>query len=172
MLNKEQKAKVITDLKDRLSNAQSVVLVDYKGISVADDTILRRKLRESNVEYAVVKNTLMDIAMKELGYDTMSEYLSGPTAMAISDDPVAPAKTLYEYSKTNEHIKFISAIVQGKIIGVDDIENLAQLPPREELIAKALGSMKSPITNLVYVLNGTISSLVYALNAVKEKKSA
>ncbi|SHF82651.1 LSU ribosomal protein L10P [Caldanaerobius fijiensis DSM 17918] len=173
MLNKAEKAQIVQELKEKLSTAQAAILVDYKGINVEEDTKLRRELRQSGVEYKVVKNTLLSIAAKELGYEGLLPYLEGPTALALGvKDPVAPAKVLYNYAKDHENFKFKVGILQGNIIGVDEIINLAKLPPKEELIAKVLGSMNAPIANFVGVLSATLRNFVYVLNAIKEKKAA
>ncbi|WP_026486981.1 50S ribosomal protein L10 [Caldanaerobius polysaccharolyticus] len=173
MLSREEKARMVEELKERLSSAQAAILVDYKGINVEDDTKLRRELRQAGVEYKVVKNTLLSRAAKEAGYDALLQYLEGPTAVAWGiEDPVAPARVLYNYAKDHENFKFKVGILQGTIIGVDDIVNLAKLPSKQELIAKALGSMNAPITNFVGVLSATLRNFVYVLNAIKEKKSA
>lgn len=170
---REKKEQIVAEFKDKLSKAQTVILSNYSGLTVEDDTNLRRKFREANSEYKVYKNTLMSIAAKELGYDELTKYLEGPTSVAFGyDDPVAPAKVLVDFIKDHKGVEIKAGIVNGKIVTIDDIKALAELPSREELIAKALGSMKAPITNLVFVLSGTLRSLVYALNAVKEKKQA
>jgi large subunit ribosomal protein L10 len=116
----------------------------------------------------------MTIAAKELGYgDDLIKYFEGPTSVAFGyDDPVAPAKVLVEFMKDHKGIELKAGLVNGKLVTVEEIKALAKLPSREELVAKALGSMKAPITNLVFVLSGTLRSLLYALNAVKEKKQA
>ncbi|WP_096231726.1 50S ribosomal protein L10 [Thermoanaerobacterium sp. RBIITD] len=170
---KEAKQKVVNEFKDKLSKAQSVIFTSYSGLTVEDDTALRRKFKEANSEYKVYKNTLMWRAAKELGYDDLKQYLEGPTSVSFGyEDPVTPAKILVEFLKNKEGLELKAGIVDGKLIGPDEIKALSELPSKEELIAKALGSMKAPINNLVYVLSGTLRSLVIALNAVKEKKQA
>lgn len=171
---KEKKQQIVAEFKDKLSRAQTVIFSNFSGLTVEDDTILRRKFREANSEYKVYKNTLMTIAAKELGYgDDLIKYFEGPTSVAFGyDDPVAPAKVLVEFMKDHKGIELKAGLVNGKLVTVEEIKALAKLPSREELVAKALGSMKAPITNLVFVLSGTLRSLLYALNAVKEKKQA
>lgn len=171
---KEKKQQIVSEFKDKLSQAQTVIFSNFSGLTVEDDTVLRRKFREANSEYKVYKNTLMAIAARELGYgDDLIKYFEGPTSVALGyDDPVAPAKVLVEFMKDHKGIELKAGIVNGKLVTVEEIKALAALPSREELVAKALGSMKAPITNLVFVLSGTLRSLVYALNAVKEKKQA
>lgn len=170
---KEQKSQVVQELKDRFSNSSSAILVDYKGLNVQEVTELRRNFREAEVDYKVYKNTLTEIAAKELDLGDLVPFLEGPTAIAFSEhDPVAPAKILTAAIKKYKKIEFKVGVVEGKIIDVDGIKELADLPSREELIAKMLGSMNAPITNLVGVLSGTTRALVYALSAIKDQKEA
>ena len=135
--------------------------------------MFKSKFREAQVDYKVYKNTLTEIAAKELGLEGIIPFLEGPTAIAFSEhDPVAPAKILTDAIKKYKKIEFKAGVVEGKIVDVDGIKALAELPSREELIAKMLGSMNAPITNLVGVLSGPARALVYALNAIKEQKDA
>ena len=173
MTVKEQKAQVVQELKDKFSNSSSAVLVNYKGLNVQEVTELRNNFRQANVDYKVYKNTLTEIAAKEAGLEELIPFLEGPTAIAFGiDDPVAPAKILTDAIKKYKKIEFKAGVVDGKVIDVDEVKALAELPSREELIAKMLGSMNAPITNLVGVLSGTTRALVYALNAIKEQKEA
>lgn len=170
---REEKVKVVEELKTKFNDSSSVVLVDYKGLNVQEATELRETFREAGVDYKVYKNTLAEIAVKELGYDDLIEYLVGPTAIAFSeDDPVAPAKILTEAIRKYRKMALKGGIVDGKIIDIEGVRELAELPSREELIAKMLGSMNAPISNFVGVLNGTMRALVYALNGIKEQKEA
>ena len=171
----KQKQQMVAELTEKLKNATSGVIVDYKGINVAQDTDLRRRFREANVEYAVIKNTLLRFAVKEADLEGLSEVLEGTTALAISnDDPLAPAKTFKNFLKDNAalEIDFKSGFVDGKVLSVDEIKDLADLPPKEVLVAKVLGGLNSPIAGLANVLNGNIRGLAVALNAVAEKKQA
>jgi large subunit ribosomal protein L10 len=172
--SREKKQQIVAEFKDKLSKAQTVIFTSFSGLAVEDETVLRRKFKEANSEYKVYKNTLMTIAARELGYgDDLIKYFEGPTSVAFGyEDPVAPAKILTEFMKDHKGLELKVGIVNGKIVSPQEIEALAKLPSREELLAKALGSMKAPITNLVFVLSGTLRSLVYALNAIKEKKQA
>jgi len=170
---RERKEQIVKEFKEKLEKAQTVILSNYKGLTVEDDTALRRKFKEANAEYKVYKNTLMTIAAKDLGYEELTNYLEGPTSVAFGyDDPVAPAKVLADFIKTHKGVEIKAGLVNGKFVTVEEIKALAELPSKEELIAKVLGSMNAPITNLVFVLSGTLRSLLYALNAVKEKKEA
>ncbi len=169
----KQKKQEVIELSEKMKKAQSFVLADYRGINVQDVTQLRNDLRKAEVEYTVVKNTLMRFAAKENGLEGLMTHLEGPTALAISyTDPVAPAKILTEYIKKHENFKLKAGYVEGRVINSDEVKSLAKIPPKEELIAKALGSLNSPITGLVNVLHANIRGLVIALNAVAEKQGA
>lgn len=170
----EQKKAVVSGLAQSLKNAQSGVLVDYKGINVADDTKLRQNLRAAGVEYKVVKNTLLTFAVKEIGFDTLAGVLSGTTALAYSDtDLVAPAKILCEYAKkSNGKFTVKAGFVEGKVISDKEVTALAELPSKEQLIARMLAGFNSPITGFANVLNGNLRGLAVVLNAIAEKKGA
>lgn len=173
MSAKEEKALIVKELKERFSNSSSAVLVDYRGLTVGEATELRKQFREAGVEYKVYKNTLTEIAVKELGLDEIVPHLAGPTAIAFGvDDPVAPAKILADTIRKLKKMELKVGVVDNKVIDVDGINALATLPSREELIAKMLGSMNAPISNLVGVLSGVMRAFVCALNAVKEQKEA
>jgi large subunit ribosomal protein L10 len=138
---------------------------------VEQDTELRNALRKAGVEYKVVKNTLTRFAAKENGLEGLDTYLNGPTAMASSADAVAPAKVLSEFAKKYDKLKIKVGVVEGKVIDVSGVKALAELPPREVLIARVLGGFNAPISGLVNVLNGNIRGLVVALNAIAEQKA-
>ncbi|MPM70111.1 50S ribosomal protein L10 [bioreactor metagenome] len=170
-----EKQALVEELKEKLSNTKGAVLTNYRGLNVAQDTKLRRKLREAGVEYRVIKNTMMRIAAKEVGLEGLEESLEGPTAIAISfTDPVAPAKVISEFVKENklQALEVKAGLVEGKVIDAQGVKALASLPPREVLIAKALGSMQAPIVGMVNVLQGSIRNLVYALDAVRQQKES
>ena len=167
----EEKRALVAELTEKMKNASAGVLVDYKGITVADDTKLRRELRAAGVEYAVIKNTMLRFAIDNLGYSELDEQLNGTTALAISpEDPVAAAKILTAYAKKNDKFKIKGGFVDGKPLNTAEVANLAELPPREVLIAKVLGGFNAPITGLVGVTNGLLRGLVAALAAIAEKK--
>ena len=168
------KIAVVNETKEKLQSAQGAVLVGFTGLSVADVTKLRRKFREGNVEYKVIKNTLTRIAANEVGYEGLSEFLEGPTALAYStEDAVAPAKILKEFIKETktEALTVKVGICDGQVIDAAGVEALANLPSREELLAKLVGSMQAPISGLVNVLQGNIRNMVYVLDAVRAKKA-
>lgn len=169
----EAKKAVVSQLTDKIANSKTVVLVDYRGLTVEQDTEFRTALRKANVNYEVVKNTLTRFAMNNNGYGEIDTYLNGPTAMAYSyEDVVAPAKIIAEFAKKFEHLEVKVGIVEGEIFYEKQIDALAKLPSREELIAKVLAGFNSPITGFVNVLNGNLRGLVVALNAIAEKKAA
>ncbi|NLJ41474.1 MAG: 50S ribosomal protein L10 [Clostridiales bacterium] len=173
MTIREQKAQVVQELKDKFEKSSSAVLIDYKGLNVQEATELRSTFRDAGVEYKVYKNTLTEIAAKELGLEEILPFLVGPTAIAFSEeDPVAPAKILNDAIKKLKKMELKVGVVDGKVIDVEGIKALADLPSKEELIAKMLGSMNAPISNLVGVLSGVPRALVCALNAIKDQKEA
>ena len=172
------KQAVVAQLKEQLESAKGVVLTSYKGLTVVQDTELRRELREAGVSYHVVKNTMLRIAAKEAGIEGIEEHLEGTTAFAFStEDAVAPAKVICGFIKKNkledaEVLTVKVGMVEGKVIGVDEVKALAALPSREELIAKLLGSMNAPISNTVNVLQGVIRNAVYVLDAIRSQKES
>jgi len=167
----EQKKQIVEEITDKLERAQSVVLVDYRGLNVEEVTQLRRNYKEAGVEYKVYKNTLMRFAFKEAGFEEFNEFLTGPNAIAFGfDDPVQAAKITHDFAKENKKLEIKAGIVDGKIIDIEEIKNLATLPSKEVLIAQALAGLNGPIAGFANVLQGTIRSLVYALNAIKEKQ--
>ena len=155
----EQKKQVVADLVEKLKSAQAGVLVDYRGLTVEEDTNLRRKLREAGVEYKVVKNTLTRFAANEIGLTGMDEQLNGPTALAISsEDPVAPAKVISEFAKSNECLKIKAGFLDGNVISLDEINTLAKTPSRDTLIAQIMGSLNAPVSNLVRTLQALVDN--------------
>ncbi len=150
----ENKKAVVAALTERLKNAQAGVIADYRGLTVAQDTELRNKLREAGVEYTIVKNTLTRFAANEVGLEGLDPILHGPTALATSsNDVVAPAKVLVDFAKNNEQLEIKAGFVDGKVISVDEVKVYASIPSKEVLIAKMLGSLQAPIGNLVRTLD-------------------
>ena len=169
-----EKVAKIAEVKELLTNAKCTILVDYCGLTVAQDTKLRRAMRQAGVKYSVVKNTFVRIAAQEAGIEGLDSFLEKSTAIASSpEDPVAVAKILTDFAKENKVMTIKAGVLDGKVISAEDIKALASLPSREVLLAKMLGSMMSPISGLANVLQGTIRNFVYVLDAVrKEKESA
>ena len=167
-----EKEAVVEELTDKFSSAKSLVITDYLGLNVAEMTELRSKLREAGVEFKVVKNTLATIAANDVEMEEMTEYFSGPTAIAFGkDDAVSPAKVLVEFAKDHEVLEIEAGLLNGEIISKEKVESLAEIPSREELLAKAFAGMKAPLTGLVNVLQGNIRGLVQVLNQIKEEKA-
>ncbi len=167
----KQKRDVIDEIRGHIDSAQSIVLVEYRGLNVEELTELRSKFREGNVHYKVYKNTMMKLAFEEAGLEGFNEYLTGPNAVAFSmEDAVSGAKIANEFAKTHEELVIKAGVVDGSVIDAAGVKALASLPSKEVLVAQVLGTLNAPIAGLANVLQGTIRKAVYALNAVKEKK--
>ena len=153
----EQKKQVVADLAEQIKASAAGVVVNYQGITVENDTALRKALREAGVKYVVMKNTLTGRACEMCGYGDMKQYLNGMTAIAISaNDPIAPAKILKEYADKIDSFKILAGYIDGAVIDVAGVENLASIPSKEVLIAKFLGSIKSPIYNFAYAIQAVL----------------
>ena len=153
----EQKQAVVADLAEMLKNSPAGVLVNYQGITVDDDTKLRKALRESGVKYMVMKNSLTGRACDEVGLGEMKQYLTGMTAIAISEsDPIAPAKVIKEYAEKIESFEILAGYLDGAVVAKDTVVALADIPSKEVLIAKFLGSIKSPLYGFAYALQAVI----------------
>lgn len=170
-MGRTEKATSIAELREKLGSARSAVLTDFRGLSVADLTELRTLLRKSAVEYAVVKNTLAKIAVKDTTLAGLSAYLEGPTAIAISRaDPVAASKVLSTWGKTRPTFSVKGGMVEGKIVGPAEIAALGDLPSREVLLARMAGAFQAPLQGLVQVMAATIRSLAVVLDQVRQHK--
>ncbi len=170
--NFEAKKVVVEDIKERIQNAKSVVFVKFNGLTVAEDTELRREFRKNNVEYKVLKNTLIRRAFNDMGITDFDEDLNGPTSVAFGADETAASKVIIEaVKKYQDKVSVKSAFVDGARVDEKGVKALASMPSKEELIAKMLGSLQAPIANFVGVLSAMPRSLVIALNAVAEKKA-
>ncbi len=171
-MKREEKARIIEELTEKLKG-NSVVLVDYQGINVAQSTRLRERSREAGIEFMVAKNTLAQLAADRAGAEGISELLVGPTAMAFSEDPVAGAKLMAEFSNEVEPFELKGGLLEGgRVVDAAGVAALARLPGREQLIAQVVGGIQSPLAGLVNVLNGTIRNLAVVLNQVAEQKRA
>lgn len=159
--NLEIKKQVVSEIKEKLQNAQSVVLYDYRGLTVEQVTKLRNECRKAGVEYIVYKNNLIGLAAKEAGIEGLDEYLKGPTAVAFGmTDAVAPAKIISNFVKEVKKTEVKGGILSGNVIDVAGVENLASMPSREVLIARIMGSMMS-----------SVSKFVYCLEAIRKKQA-
>jgi len=172
-LKLEAKQQIAEDLHDKFAKSAITVLTDYKGLDVAAINDLRRKLRESNIEYRVVKNTLLVRASEETEVALIKDHFKGPSAVAISyDDPVAPAKVLTQFAKDNGKLEIKVGVLNGKVLDAQAIMALALLPSREVMLAKFLGTLNAVPTSFVRVLAEIPRSLLNVLTAIKDQKEA
>ena len=153
MAKVELKKPIVDEISASVKDAQSVVLVDYRGLTVEQDTELRKQLREAGITYKVYKNTMMNFAFKGTDFESLTTYLTGPSAVAISkEDATAPARVLCKFAKTANALEVKGGIVEGVVYDAKGIENISKIPSREELLSKLLGSIQSPITNFARVM--------------------
>jgi len=173
-LNKQNKQQVVAEMHEKLQKAKAVFLADFRGMSVDKATTLRNELRSAEVEYKVVKNTLLELASADTDSAALAPHLKGPTAVAMTyTDPVAAAKVLAKFAKEQQAtFKLKAGVLSGKVISVPEIQALSELPSREVLIAKMLGSLNAPATNFVGVLAAVPGSFVRALDAIRQQKEA
>ena len=154
MAKVELKQPVVDEISESIKDAKSVVLVDYRGITVEEDTVLRKALREADVTYKVYKNTLMKRAFAGTPCEGLSEYLEGPNAMAVSKtDATAPARVIAKFAKENKNLELRVGVVEDVVYDAEGIAQIAKIPSREELLSKFLGSIQSPIANFARVIN-------------------
>lgn len=167
----EYKREVVLNLTERISAARSILLVGFSGVSVAEVTQLRDKVRAAKVDYIVAKNSLIKRAMVGTPFESLEPHLVGPTALGIGyDGSLAVVKILWDLTKHVEGLTIKAGYVDGAYASAGDVEVIAKLPSKAELTAKLLGALQSPITRLVSVMNGPISAFVRTLNAIKKKK--
>lgn len=171
-LNLEQKKAVVAEVTQQLKVAQAAMLAEYRGLTVAQMTQLRRKAHESKVYLRVVKNTLARRATAGTSYECLKDQMTGPLAYAISSDPVAVAKLLSEFAKDNGQLKIKAAAMAGKVMSLDQVKALATLPGREQLLAMLLGAMQAPVATFVRTLNEVPGKFVRTLAAVRDAKQA
>ena len=173
MLNLAQKKELVTDLNRKFGDKKILILVDYKGLNVPKMADLRARLREVNVELIVVKNTLLSRAAEGTDVELVRDYLEGPNAIVMSyDDPVVPMKVLREFAKENDKLEIKAGVLQGGLLGYQDLKALSDLPSREVLLAQVLSTMNAVPTGFVRALNNVPERLVYALQAIKDQKEA
>jgi len=170
------KIEEIKRIKERLENAKSIVLIDYKGINIEEVDELRNRMRNAHVDYFISKNTFIKIALNELGIEELNSNLMGPTAVAVStDDEVAPARELANFKKDimtdKEFPNFKVGLVSGKLMNVIELEQLAKLPSKEALLSMVLQGFNAPISGLVGVLQGILRKFVYTVDAVAKKEN-
>ncbi|MCM1326400.1 MAG: 50S ribosomal protein L10 [Lachnoclostridium sp.] len=154
MAKVELKKPIVDEISANIKGAQSVVVVDYRGLTVEQDTKLRKNLREAGITYKVYKNTFLNFAFKGTEFEGLAPYLEGPTAVAIStDDATAPARVLAQFAKTADKLEIKAGVVEGNVYDAKGMANIASIPSRDELLSKMLGSLQSPITNFARVMN-------------------
>ncbi len=168
---KQQKEELLQNLDDKISRIKSAVLIKYQGLKVKDSELLRKTLREANIDMIVTKNSVAKIALKKHGIEVTGDAFDQPMAMVFAyEDEVRPAKEIVLFAKTNEAVEILGGILEKKMIDAGAVKALAALPPREQLLANMVGSLSSPIRGFVTVLSGVPRGLVTALNQIKEQK--
>lgn len=169
-LNREEKKAIVAELSDEVAKAEAIIVAEYRGIEAGQMTQLRVKTRQSGVYFRVVKNSLVRRAVADTPFSGLAEYMVGPLAYGIASDPVAAAKVLHEFSKTNE--KFVIKVggMGDAVLSTNEIAALAALPSREVLLSKLLGTMQAPIAKFVQTLNEVPTRFVRGLASVRDKK--
>jgi large subunit ribosomal protein L10 len=171
-MNVKQKEALVTELTDRLKSARAIYVTDFVGLNVKAMTALRAQLRAQGSRYLVVKNTLAERALEGLDLPDIAEYFRGPTGLVIvNDDPIAPAKVLSEFAKAHDQRPAIRAgIVERRAVGAADVERLATLPGREELLAQLAGALEAPMAQLAYALEAKLIELAGLVDALRESR--
>lgn len=170
-ITRTKKEQILEELKGKFEDSAVSIFADYRGLNVAEATVLRRKLRDADCELRVAKNTLTSLAAKRLGLKGVDPYLKGTVAVIFGKDPVAPAKILSEFIRENKKMEIKAGVLEGSILDAQSVKALADLPSREVLLSKALGGMQSPLYGFASVLQGTMRNFVYALEAVRQKRA-
>ncbi|WP_345796385.1 50S ribosomal protein L10 [Castellaniella sp. MT123] len=171
-LNRQEKAVVIEEVAAEIGRAQSIIVAEYRGLDVASVTVLRKTARESGVYLRVLKNTLVRRALTGTPFEGLSGQLSGPLIYGISADPVAAAKVLADFAKTNDKLVITGGALPNSLLNQDGVKALATMPSREELLSKLLGTMQAPIAQFVRTLNEVPTKFVRGLAAVRDQKQA
>ena len=170
--NIDSKKAIVAGIRRKFESSHSAVFLDYRGLTVAEVTELRNQCRAAGIEYVVLKNTMIELAAEELGIKGLEPHLKGPTAVAFGlSDAVAPAKVLTEFIKKVKKTEIKCGVVDNRMIDAKGVAALAELPPKEVLIARLMGSLNAPMTNCVGVLSAVLRSVVYAVDAVRKSKS-
>jgi large subunit ribosomal protein L10 len=172
LITRQKKLQQVVELTERFSRSKAVVLAEYKGLTVAEISELRRLLKESGAEYKVIKNTLIDIAAKGTPFESAKESFIGPTGIAFGfDDSVEVVKKMLEYSGKNDKLKIKSGVIEGRLYSVDEIKAISKLPPKIVLLGMMAGAMQAPASKLAGVLNAVITQFAYAMEALKTKRT-
>lgn len=171
---RQEKEKIIEELKEKISRAKAMYFADFSGITVEQVNNLRREFKKSDIDYKVVKNTLIKKALESIsGYDKVYDNLVGPTSIAFGyDDPVVPAKIIKKFNEKNEIIKVKAFIFESVVYQGSELNTVANIPSRPELIAAMLGSIQAPIAGIVGAINAVMRDLVNVIDAIEKKKSA
>jgi len=168
-----QKEDKVVEIKDRFTGSGAVIMADYRGLTVKEMQALRNDLRAIGCELKVYKNSLTEIAIRELALPNMDAFLAGPTAIVFTgEDPVAPAKALVTFAKKHKALEVKGGLVENQVVDADGVKAIASLPSREELIAKLLGTMLNPIVGFARVLNGPVEAFARTVSAVADQKTA
>jgi len=171
-LNLKEKQAVVSSLSEKLVDAQAIVVAEYRGMSVVDITILRAKARDQGVYLRVLKNTLVRRALAGTSFVGLVDQLVGPLVYGLSSDPVAVAKVLSDFAKTNDKLVIKAGAMPNFVMSAKDVANLASMPSRDELLAKLMGTMQAPVTQFVRTLNEVPTRFVRGLAAVRDKQAA
>jgi len=170
LLPTPQKESVVAEIKKLISNNEIAIMAQYVGLNVAQATQLRKQLREAGVQFKVYKNTLSRLALRELGVEAAADMMEGPTAWAFSKDPVTPAKVLKEFAKEAPFVAMRGGVLSGSVINAAQLDALAELPSRDQLIAQVVGTIAMPLRNAVGVLNALPRNLVNVLDQIRKQK--
>jgi len=167
-----EKEKTVTELKEKFSQTRSLFLTDFRGLNVAEMSELRRELKKGKAEYKITKNTMIRRAAQQTGFEDIIDYLKGPTGLVFSyEDPILPARVLYEVHQRTEKPKIKVIWMEGRLLDENYLKRLATLPPRETILAQILSGLNSPLANLAGTLEGILRNLVGTIDAIKEAKS-
>ena len=168
----EKKQVVVSEIKERLDSATSVVVADYRGLSVEEVTELRKQLREAGVDFKVLKNTLVKRACNDAGIKGLDDVLKGPTAIAFSEDAMAPSKILFDFAKSHKLLEIKGGLLEDKAVEIAQLKALADFPSKEVLLSQVAGAFAAPMQTMASLFAAPIRDLVGVVNAVKKKEQA
>ncbi len=166
----QEKIATVAELKEKLQGNEIAIISQYMGINVAQVTDLRHRMREAGVDYRVYKNNLARLALRELDLEEAADFMEGPTAWAFCSDPVTPAKLLKDFAKEVKFVSMGGGVLEGKVVTAEQLQALADLPPREQMLAILVGTIAAPLRNLVGVMNAVPRNLVNVLDQIKKQK--